>query len=128
MTGTANQLWSVTVPLEEKYPKPFADKNGNVYVLGKQTGDKYTLIRLNGSTMKWEVLVKDIKDGGQLNEVERLAASPDGSKFYCLQYDSRLRIFDSVFNMIYISSESKEDDEDLAAEHKKKVKNDEEFK
>ncbi len=33
-----------------------------------------------------------------------------------------------AMNMIYISEQSKKDDDELAAKHKKKVANDEEFK
>jgi WD40 repeat protein len=121
------KLWNSIVPLDRKESRPCIDKNGFVYVLGEKN-DKYYLVRLNQSTMKWETLLKDIREGGNLYEVENLAVTPDGSRVYCLEYNNRMRVFDSGLNMIYISGQSKKDDEELAEEHRKKVENDEEFK
>jgi hypothetical protein len=121
------KLWYSIVPLAYKDSRPCIDKNGFVYVLGKKD-NKYYLVRLNPAAMKWETLLKDINEGGNLNEVENLAVSPDGSRIYCLEYNNRMRVFDASMNMVYISEQSKQDDDELAAEHKKKVENDEEFK
>ena len=120
------KLWNSVIPLSYKDSRPCIDKNGFVYILGKKD-NKYYLVRLNPNTMKWETIQKDITEGGKLYEVENLAVTPDGSRIYCLEYNNRMRVFDSNMNMIYISEESKKDDEQLTAEHKKKVENDEEF-
>lgn len=121
------KIWNSVVPISYKTSKQCIDKNGFVYVLGKQN-DKCCLKRLDPNTMKWETLLKDISEGGNLNEVENLAVTPGGDRIYCLEYDNRMRVFDSGLNMIYISKQSKEDDEEFTAKHKKKVENDEEFK
>lgn len=121
------KIWNSVVPVSYKTSRQCIDKNGFVYVLGKQN-DKCCLIRLDPNTMKWETLQKDISEGGNLNEVENLAVTPDGNRIYCLEYDNRMRVFDSGMNLVYISDQSKEDDSEYTAEHKKKVQNDEEFK
>ena len=120
------KLWNSIIPLHYKESKHCIDKNGFVYVLGKKD-NKYYLVKLDPNTMKWETILNDITEGGKLYEVEKLAVTPDGSRFYCFEYYNRMRVFDSGMNMIYISEQSKKDDEELAAEHRKKVENDEEF-
>ena len=123
---SGKKLWNSIIPLHYKESRPCIDKNGFVYVLGKKD-NKFYLIKLDPGTMKWETLQNDITEGGKLYEVEKLAVTPDGSRFYCFEYYNRMRVFDSGMNMIYISEQSKKDDEELATEHKKKVENDEEF-
>lgn len=106
-----NLLWCMVVPLEQKYCKPFSDTKGNVYVLG--TVDvNINLVKLNHAASKWETLLKDIKEGGKLNDSDKLAVSPDGSRIYCFNNYNGMRVFDANLNMIYISSQSKEDDEE----------------
>jgi phage FluMu protein Com len=122
-----NKLWNSIVPLVDKDSRPCIDKNGFVYVLGRKEG-KYKLAKLNQNTMSWEIILQDIREGGTLNETEKLAITPDADRFYCFDSGNCMRVFDSGLNMIYISPQSKEDDEDVAKEHEKRIKNDEEIK
>jgi outer membrane protein assembly factor BamB len=124
---SGNQLWCKVVPLEQKSCRPYADSKGNVYILGTVKDDNINLIKLNNTTSVWETLVKDIKEGGKLNDCDKLAVSYDGSRIYCFNNYNGMRVFDENLNMIYISEQSKEDDEEKLEEIKKKVENDEEF-
>jgi len=107
-----NKLWSMVVPLQQKYCRPYADSKGNVYILGTVKDENINLIKLNYGTSKWETLVKDIKEGGKLNDSDKLAVSPDGSRIYCFNNCNGMRVFDANLNMIYISDQSKEDDQE----------------
>jgi hypothetical protein len=120
-----NMLFNILVPIEQKLCKPCIDSNGNIYVLG-ETKENINLIKYSVQTGKWETLLKDIKQGGTLNEVEKLVITPDASKIYCLNDDNGIRVFDNTLKMIYISDQSKEDDKDTLEEKKEKVEKDEE--
>jgi hypothetical protein len=122
-----NRLWREAVPEGQKYCRPYIDRNGNVYVLETVSDDNVNLLKLDAGTMKWETLLKDIKEGGKLNESDKLVLSAEG-RIYCFNNYNGMRVFDSNLNMIYISQQSKEDDEETLSEKKEKVEKDEEIK
>lgn len=118
-------LWNIVVPLEQKTSKPCIDVNGNIYILGK-IKENINLVKYSQQTGKWETLLKDIKEGGPLNEVEKLLVTPNADGFYCIQYNNAIRAFDKYLKLTYISEASKEDDEEYYEEKKKKKDRDEE--
>lgn len=119
-----NMLFNILVPIEQKLCKPCIDSQGNIYVLG-EAKENINLLRYSVQTSKWETLLMDVKQGGTLNQTEKLAVKPDGGKIFCLNYDNGLRVFDHALNMVYISEQSKEDDKDALEDMKEKAEKDE---
>jgi hypothetical protein len=117
--------WNIVVPLEGKECSPCIDSQGNIYVLGKKK-ENINLVKYTQQTGTWETLLTDIKEGGPLNEVDKLLVTPDAGRFVCMQYNNAIRAFDKDMKQIYISAESKEDDEEYYKEKKKKKERDEE--
>lgn len=117
--------WNIVVPLEQKTSRPCIDVNGNIYILGK-IKENINLVKYSQQTGTWETLLKDIKEGGPLNEVDKLLVTPNADRFVCMQFNNAIRAFDKDLKLIYISGESKEDDEDYYKEKKKKKDRDEE--
>jgi DNA-directed RNA polymerase subunit RPC12/RpoP len=118
-------LWNIPVPLEQKDSRPCIGVNGDIYILGKKK-ENINLIKYSQQTGTWQTLLKDIKEGGPLNEVEKLLVTPNADRFICMKFDNSIRAFDANLKQVYISEQSKEDDEDYYKDIKKKKDRDEE--
>lgn len=121
-----NKLASHSIPLRYKDCAPWADADGNMYIIGSKESDSNTnLIKIteNGYVT---TLLTDIKEGGVLDEEDQLALAPDG-RIYIYKFYNRLKIFSPEMEMIFRSEQSREDDEEVLAEKKRKVEDDEEF-
>lgn len=121
-----SKLWSKYIPLGYKDCKPGMDSEGNLYILGRTENSNTNLIRLNISTFEFKTLLKDIKEGGVLNEEMMLAVAPDGTIYIMDTYD-KLKVFDRNLEMKYRSKQAEEDDELEKRRKKDKIENDEEF-
>jgi DNA-directed RNA polymerase subunit RPC12/RpoP len=120
------KLWSKFIPLNYKECKPCFDSAGNVYILGRSGDSNFNLIRLNKVTFEFETLVKDIKEGGYLNEEIHLAVAPDGTAYVFNTYN-KMKVFSPEMKMIYCSAKCEEDDDLVRRRKKESVENDEEF-
>lgn len=118
------QIWNKIVPLNYKQRKHYIDAKGFIYILSDTTDSEKNLIRYNPVNDIWETLLKDVREGGVLNEVSNLAVSSDGI-IYCAEYDNRLRVFDANMKNIYTSDKSLEDDVELKQKTQKKIDADE---
>jgi hypothetical protein len=121
-----SKLWSKYIPLNYKDCKPGMDSEGNLYILGRTQQSNTNLIRLKISSFEFETLLKDIKEGGVLNEEVQLAVAPNGTIYIMDTYD-KLKVFNRDMEMIYRSKQSEEDDELEKRTKKNKIENDEEF-
>lgn len=113
---TGKKIWSAPVPMQSRYSKPYIDANGNIFILG-DVDEKKNLIKYNKTTAKWETLIKHITEGGPLGDEEKFAISNDGFIYIADGYGA-LKIFDSNLKRVYISDQSKEDDEDTISDPK----------
>ncbi len=120
------KLWSKYIPLDYKDCKPCLDKHGNIYILGRTNNSNTNLIRLNKDTFEFETLIKDIKEGGFLNEEDHLAVSPEGT-IYIMDTYNKLKVFSPQMEMTFRSAQCEEDDELVKRRKKESVENDEEF-
>jgi hypothetical protein len=120
------KLWSKYIPLNYKDCKPCLDRYGNVYILGRTENSNTNLIRLNKDTFEFETLIKDVREGGYLNEEDHLAVSPDGT-VYVMDTYNKLKVFNADMEMIYRSKQCEEEDEEVKQKKKESVENDEEF-
>ncbi|MCX6163283.1 MAG: hypothetical protein NTU73_00195 [Ignavibacteriae bacterium] len=118
-TRDGEQLWKKHIPLSEKDCKPFADKNGNVYVLGKDENDKTKLIRFSDDGKQIDLLQNDVLDGGLLSTEDTLALSPDGT-IYTFRYYGVLKIFAPDLTLKFVSDRAKEEDEEKIKNNRKK--------
>ena len=118
------QIWKKIVPLNYKDRKHWVDANGFIYILSDTTDSKKNLIRYNPNSDSWDTLLKDIREGGVLNEVNNLAVSADGI-IYLAKFNNRLRVFDASLTNIYTSEKSLEDDVELKQKTQKKIEQDE---
>jgi hypothetical protein len=118
-TRDGEQLWKKNIPLSEKDCKPFADKNGNVYVLGKDENDKTKLIRFSDDGKQIDILQKDVLDGGLLSTEDTLALAPDGT-IYVFRYYGVLKVFSPDLNCKFVSDRAKEEDEEKIKNFRKK--------
>jgi LSD1 subclass zinc finger protein len=118
------QIWKKIVPLNYKDRKHWVDANGFIYILSDTTDSKKNLIRYNPNSDSWDTLLKDIREGGVLNEVDNLAVSADGI-IYLAKFNNRLRVFDASLTNIYTSEKSLEDDVELKQKTQKKIEQDE---
>ena len=123
---TGVKLRSKYIPLNYKNCKPWADKYGNVYILGSTNDSNTNLIRLNSNNFEFETLLKDIKEGGVLNGEDHLTVLPDGKIFVFANYNI-LKVFSPEMKMIFRSSDSEEEDQETLEEIQQKIKNDEAF-
>jgi len=103
--------WSSEIPLDYRTDKPHIDSAGNVFVVGDTEDDEHRILKFNRAADKWEIYMKDIGDGGVLCGESFFAISNDG-KIYLADSDNCLKVFDENFKNIYISAESKENDQD----------------
>ncbi len=123
-TREGKQLWKKLVPLGWKDCKPCADKNGNVFVIGKNDKEKVNILRFSEDGDRIDVMVEDIVDGGLLSVEELLGLAPDGT-IYAARYYETLKIFAPDMTLRYISKQAKEEDNDKLDEFKKKKSNEE---
>jgi hypothetical protein len=115
--------WSAHIPLNYKYSKPYIDSKGNIFVLGDSGEDCKKMVRYNPAADKWETLLKGINEGGALNDEEHFAVSNEGVIYVADGYNC-LKVFSKDFKRIFITKESKEDDEDLISEAKEEKDDD----
>lgn len=118
------QIWKEPVPLGWKEGKPFADKNGNVFVIGKNDNDKVSLIRLSDDGKRADLMMNDVTEGGLLSEEDNLAMTPGGA-LYAFRYYEVLKVFAPDMTLKYISKRAKEEDKEKLEEYKNKKKKEE---
>jgi hypothetical protein len=119
-SGDGKQLWSKLVPLNYKEGKPWADADGNVYILGKTDNFHTHLVRYSAGTGKFETLLTDVVEGGVLENEEHLAVSRDG-RIYLLGYHGRMKVFSPRLEMTYRSKRSEEYDNKALREMKEAI-------
>ncbi len=124
MDGT--KLWSKYIPLNYKDCKAGIDGNGYVYVVGSTDKSNTNLVRLNTNSFEFDTLLKDIKEGGVLNQEDMLAVSAQG-KVYIFKFYNRLKAFSPDMKMTFRSKQCEEDDNQLLKRKKDAIENDEEF-
>lgn len=120
------RVWSKYIPLSYKDCRPCQDEHGNIYIIGTDEKSNTRLVRYNTSVDRFDVIVKDLREGGLLEEEDMLAVLPDGTIF-AARFHNRLKVFSPSLEMIYRSEQSKEDDELEQRRRKEKVEKDEEF-
>lgn len=120
------QIWSKYIPLQYKDCKACADSNGNVYILGKTNDSNTNLIMYNSSKGNFETLLRDIKEGGVLNDEDLLAVAPKGT-IYIMKFYDKLKVFSPDLKMIFRSKQCDEDDNEVLQEKKESIEKDEEF-
>lgn len=118
------QIWKKNVPLTQRDCKPFADRNGNVYVLGVEKDERRQLIKFSPDGDKIDVILDDILEGGKLSTEDTLGVAPDGT-IYVLCYYEVLKIFAPDLTLKYISDRAKEEDNDKIEEYKEKQEKEE---
>jgi DNA-directed RNA polymerase subunit RPC12/RpoP len=123
MDGT--QIWSKFIPLQDKDCKACTDSSGNVFVLGRKDQNG-RMVRLNAKTLHFDTVVKDIKEGGSLNDEDLLAVAPNGTA-YAFKYYNRLKVFLPDMKMFYRSKQAEEDDNELLKKKKEAIEKDEDF-
>jgi outer membrane protein assembly factor BamB len=125
-SSDGKQLWSRPIPLEEKQGKPWADTDGNVYILGTTEKSQTHLVKYSPGTGKFETLLTDVVEGGVLHEEEHLAVSRDGRIFVADRLD-RMKVFSPRLEMIYRSKRSEEHDREALDEMKGALVKEEDF-
>ncbi len=114
-------LWKIELPISAE-SKACTDSKGNVFVLGSKQDDESNtnLIRISPDGKQVEVVIKDLLEGGDLEDEDKLAVAYDGT-IYIFNYYNRLKVFTSDFKKIYTSKQSGEDDEEALENYKKKI-------
>ncbi len=115
---SGKQIWKEIVPLNYKDRKHWVDAKGFIYILSDTTDSKKNVIRYNPGSGAWDTLLKDIREGGVLNEVSNLAVAPEGT-IYLAQFDNRLRVFDANLKNIYTSDDSLKGDKEYMEKRQK---------
>ncbi|MCE1164158.1 MAG: hypothetical protein LWX07_02005 [Bacteroidetes bacterium] len=124
-TREGKQLWKALVPIGWKECKPCADRNGNVFVIGKNDDNNtVNLLKFSEDGKKVELVANDVVEGGILSDEELIAMSPDGTIF-ALRYYEVLKIIAPDMSLKYISKQAKEEDKDKIDDFKKKKSNEE---
>ena len=119
-TREGEQLWKKYIPLSSKECKPCADKNGYVFVLGKDDNDKTKLIRFSPEGENIEILLNDVIDGGVLSTEDTLALAPNGT-IYLFRFYEVLKVFSPDLKVKFISDRAKEEDNEKLEEYKKRM-------
>lgn len=120
-----SQVWSKYIPLEDKDCKACVDGKGNVFVLGRKDSNG-RMVRLNQQAMRFDTVVKDIKEGGSLNDEDQLAVAPNGTA-YAFKFYNRLKVFLPDMKMSYRSKQAEKDDDEVLKRKKDAIEKDEEF-
>ncbi|MDD5363655.1 MAG: hypothetical protein PHN88_16145 [Ignavibacteria bacterium] len=112
------QIWKEKVPIDDKDGKPCADRNGNVYVIGKDSKYKVNLIRFSDDGSRTDLVQNDILDGGLLSCEDNIAAGPDGT-IYAFRFYNVLKVFAPDMSCKYASEGSKKADKERLEDYKK---------
>ncbi len=123
---TGTRVWGKYIPLNSKEGRPVQDERGYIYMIGNNDKGNTRVIRYHTSSDSFETIITDLKEGGLLEDEDKIAVLPDGTLFISKFYN-RLKVFSPAIEMIYRSAQSKEDDELEQRTRKKKVEDDEEF-
>lgn len=123
---SGNKLWSKFIPLNYKDCRPCQDEREYIYIIGTDEKSNTRIIRYDSANDKFETIIKDLREGGLLEEEDKLAVLPDGT-ILAARFHNRLKVFSPSLEMIYRSEQSKEDDELEQRTRKEKIENDEEF-
>ena len=123
---TGTRVWSKYIPLNYKEGRPVQDERGFIYIIGTNDKSNTRIIRYHTAGDSFETIITDLKEGGLLEDEDKIAVLPDGTMFVSKFYN-RLKVFSPEFEMIYRSAQSKEDDELEQRRRKEKVEHDEEF-
>jgi len=121
-----NKLMSVEIPLHYKDCFPWADSNGNIYIVGMKEDGNTNLIRFSPDGKHTETLLTDLKEGGVLDEEDQLALAPDGT-IYIYKYYNRLKVFSPDLKMKYRSEQSEKEDKETMEKMEKEKKDKAEF-
>jgi Zn finger protein HypA/HybF involved in hydrogenase expression len=113
------QIWKKYIPLSEKKCKPFADKNGYVYILGQDKDYNTKLIRFAPDGEAFQILLNDVLEGGTLSSEDLLALAPDGT-IYTFRYYNVFKVFAPDLSVRFASERSKEEDKEKLDKAKKK--------
>ncbi len=123
---TGIKIWSKLIPLNYKEGRPVQDERGYIYIIGTDKKSNTRIVRYNTAGDSFETIITDLREGGLLEEEEKIAVHPDGT-IVAVKYNNRMKVFSPSFEMIYRSKRSKEDDELDLRRRKEKVDHDEEF-
>lgn len=123
---TGTRVWGKYIPLSSKEGRPVQDERGYIYMIGTNDKSNTRVIRYHTSGDSFETIITDLKEGGLLEDEDKITVLPDGTLFIAKFYN-RLKVFSPELEMIYRSAQSKEDDELEQRTRKKKVEEDEEF-
>jgi hypothetical protein len=121
-----NKLMSVYIPLQNKESFPWADSNGNIYIIGTKEDSNTNLIRISPDGKHIETLLTDLKEGGVLDEEDQVALAPDGT-IYAYKYYNRLKVFSPDMKMKFRSEQSEKDDNETLKKMEKEKKDKAEF-
>jgi hypothetical protein len=121
-----NKLLHVLVPLNDKDCRPWADKDGNIFIIGTKEDYNTNLIKISSDGNQITTLLTDIKEGGVLDEEDQLALAPDGT-IYAYKYYNRLKIFTPDLQMKFRSEQSEKEDNETLAKMEKEKKDKAEF-
>jgi hypothetical protein len=114
------QDWKRENILKNVECKPFADKDGNVYLLGTDEDDKTKLIRYSDNGHHIDTILNDVLEGGVLSTDSHFTLSPDGTICTYKYYDF-LKIFTPDLKLVYESKQSKEEGRKKIEEKNKKI-------
>jgi hypothetical protein len=123
---SGKKIKRINIPLDYRECIPWADKEGNLYIVGKNKEDKTNLLKISADGKNKQILLTDIKEGGVLNEEDKLALAPDGT-VYLYSYYKSMKAFSPDLKMIYRSKQSEEEDEEVRLEIKETIEKDEEI-
>jgi DNA-directed RNA polymerase subunit RPC12/RpoP len=104
-TREGEQIWKIPNPLKNVECKPYADSNGNVFLVGSDENNKTKLIKISPDGNKIITLLTDVLDGGILSQDAELALSPDG-KIYTFKFYNFIKVFTPDLNCIFESDQS----------------------
>lgn len=115
----------IYIPLDYRECIPWADRDGNFFIVGKTKDYKNNLIKISPNGKQVVTLLKDIKEGGVLLEEDKIALAPDGT-VYLYSYYKNMKAFSPDMKMIYRSKQAEKDDEEARLKVKEALENDEE--
>lgn len=103
------KIYLIKLDFRYTYSRPYADKEGNAYVLGSDQNDVYSVIKVSpdGKQMKHHFM--SVTKNGVIGSEEVMAMSEDGN-FILLGYDGKMRIISSEGKLLYRSENSEKDD------------------
>jgi DNA-directed RNA polymerase subunit RPC12/RpoP len=123
---SGTKVWSKFIPLGSKEGRPVQDDRGYIYIIGTDEKSNTRIIRYNTAGDSFETIITDLREGGFLEEEDKITVFPDGT-IIAAKFHNRMKVFSPSFEMIFRSEQSKEDDELEKRRRKSKVESDEEF-